>query len=286
MNSAFEEYKNAVIAKYESEKNGENADFLFDPTSGNLKKLCLEISQQELSVSDKQILESFFEERKEGSLSAHIKNIHVDKFKNVSKFFRGEGNPSLASTVNIAALLVEFKERPFAKFRNKNEKMVGNSMGNKMDETLIAVTQDETGSIKDISPDKNFSFSKISWFLVTLSIISIGGLFYYKSTEEKCMIWNGDHYERVDCGENTTMGIMHYSNIVSFHEETLQNFRKITPDSNTVFFKNGKAVVYYDKHHNVVEFFSCDGVHPVTKKDLKPVTDYMIRKYVLNKPRK
>ncbi|NBL63867.1 hypothetical protein GV828_01490 [Flavobacterium sp. NST-5] len=287
MNSAFEKYKNAVIAKYESEKNGKNADFLFDPTSGNLKKLCLEISLQELAASDKQILEIFFEKRKEGSLSTHIKNIHVDKFKNVSKFFRGEGNPSLASTLNMAALLVGFEDRPFAKFRNKDENKVGESVENKVNNSFVTVTRNETVPVKNVSSDKSFSFSKISLFLVTCVIVSIGGFFYYKSTEKKCMIWNGDHYERINCDDNTTMGIMHYTNIVSLHEETLQNFKKITPDSNTVFFKNGKAVIYYSKPNiKEVEFFSCDGVHPVTKKDLKPVTQYIINKYIIDKPRK
>ena len=56
--------------------------------------------------------------------------------------------------------------------------------------------------------------------------------------------------------------------------------KRIEVTKATSFFVAGKAVVWYSKVNGKPEFFTTHGFHPVTGKPLKPITYYMIHKYV------
>ena len=61
-------------------------------------------------------------------------------------------------------------------------------------------------------------------------------------------------------------------------------FKKINPDCEYSFFNNdGSVRVWYGKNvSKELEFFTDLGLHPETGKTLKPITQYMIDKYVCN----
>ncbi len=89
------------------------------------------------------------------------------------------------------------------------------------------------------------------------------------------MVWNEDHFERTKCS-----GTGNEELLVTF---SLANFKKIiNTDTITSFFKNGKVQVWYDKSNKELEFFTAPGIHPVNGKTLKPVTSYIIEKYIRN----
>lgn len=98
------------------------------------------------------------------------------------------------------------------------------------------------------------------------------------------MIWKGDKYEAVDCGET----------INSFAETTLpkddkliEEFRKMKVDTKTSFFdKKGNPKIWYIKNPNgTLEFFNQPGLQPETGKTLRPISRYIIQEYVLNENR-
>ena len=122
--------------------------------------------------------------------------------------------------------------------------------------------------------DKGFKKNK-AWIIALMLLLLLGGSTYvgYQNGKEDCMIWKEDHFERIACS-----GIGNEELLPTFR---LENLKKITPtDTITTFFKNGKVQVWYDKSNKKLEFFTAPGIHPVNGKTLKPVTPYIIAKYI------
>ena len=86
------------------------------------------------------------------------------------------------------------------------------------------------------------------------------------------MVWMEDHYQKTSCSGSDLEQ--------SLNQEILENLKKIEVTETTEFFRNGKVQVWYDKTDGELEFFSYYGIHPVNGKTLKPMTTYMIEKYV------
>jgi hypothetical protein len=59
--------------------------------------------------------------------------------------------------------------------------------------------------------------------------------------------------------------------------------KKLDPEEKLIFFKNERPLVWYYKHDGVFELFNCAGFYPDTGKPLKPITEYIIKKYDLRK---
>ncbi|WP_234111290.1 hypothetical protein [Chryseobacterium sp. R2A-55] len=94
--------------------------------------------------------------------------------------------------------------------------------------------------------------------------------------KQECMYWQNDHYEPAFCDEKISG-----QQLVAANEDMLRLFRKINaPDTLTV--ANAIGNVWYDKSDKKVEFFTHYGLNPRTGKTLKPVTPYIIGKYVVN----
>jgi len=88
----------------------------------------------------------------------------------------------------------------------------------------------------------------------------------------KCMVWKENHYERRNCsGEDLEE---HLDRIV------LKEFRKVEVCDTTRFFKNGKAIIWYDKSNNKMSYFTHTGIHPTNGKTLKPITRTIIKAHV------
>ena len=97
--------------------------------------------------------------------------------------------------------------------------------------------------------------------------------------ERECMKWEGDHYEAVDC-KNEKLGTGNLTSVVFLNEDLL-TFKKIEVNTNTIFFKKGKPIVWYGKSFGgKYEYFNQPGLHPETEKTLKPISEYIIKKYI------
>jgi hypothetical protein len=112
--------------------------------------------------------------------------------------------------------------------------------------------------------------------LVIIVLFSI-----YSLTKERWMVWDNNKYVEVEFNPKKYK----LGQLKIYNENRIENFRKITVDCNTKFFDNsGKVKVWYGKNDNKqLEFFSTLGLHPETGKTLKPITGYMIDKYVCPK---
>ena len=96
---------------------------------------------------------------------------------------------------------------------------------------------------------------------------------------KNCMVWQKKQYVAVDCND-VKQGFVG-SNIQPINQQYIKNFKKIEVTNSTVFFKNGQPCVWYGKSFDGKhEFFSSFGLHPETGKTLKPISQYIIKKYI------
>ena len=123
---------------------------------------------------------------------------------------------------------------------------------------------------------------------IGIGVLSVAGLFSVGYTakdliieDKECMQWQTDHYEYVDCNSNTLQGFLEIP--VEPADESRAKLRKIEVTENTTFFVNDKPVVWNSKVNGEPEFFNTHGFHPITGKPLKPITKYMIDKWVKKK---
>lgn len=106
--------------------------------------------------------------------------------------------------------------------------------------------------------------SALSYFLYNLTL--------FGQNFGKCMVWKENHYERRNCsGEDLEE---HLDRII------LKEFRKVEVCDTTRFFKNEKAIIWYDKSNNEMSYFTHTGIHPTNGKTLKSITRTIIKAHV------
>ncbi|RAJ83149.1 hypothetical protein CLV59_103108 [Chitinophaga dinghuensis] len=131
---------------------------------------------------------------------------------------------------------------------------------------------------------QRISYSKIIMSIaLIILLISLGVWVLPRKTpimaltgKEGCMFWAGDHYEPISCNQKLGDTL-----VIALDTFKLNHFKKITrPDTITGYSKGN---VWYVKVDNGMEFYTADGYHPIEQwKRLKPITDYIIIKWIRN----
>lgn len=108
-----------------------------------------------------------------------------------------------------------------------------------------------------------------------LTIIVAGGISYYVVERKQCMYWTGNQYQCIAC--NKKLGD---TAVIALDTIKVAHLRKIIrPDTLT---ESSLGKIWYSKIDGKVEFFTSDGFHPLyTDRRLRPVTMYMLNKYVI-----
>lgn len=267
-------YKEGVRQKFEVERKGEFASFLLIPSRAMLRKLCVERLKNSTSKDDLKTFALFFGFEFELGNMNKLKS-ETDRFRPVENFLKGETDLSEIEGINLAAILVDYQPRPFLKF-------------DKFDLEIESVDFNKEEGIEW----KNEKFNLVNKpglnlkKKIGIGLLSVLGLFSvgYTAKEmvlptKECMQWQVDHYEEVDCD---VKGIVSFNYVFPIDEYQFK-LKKIEVDSNFIFFKGKKPVVFYCKVNGKPEFFNQLGKHPETEQVLKEVTPYIIDKYVKNK---
>ena len=98
------------------------------------------------------------------------------------------------------------------------------------------------------------------------------------SKEQRWMNWNGHNYVETSFDpEKLKTGTLKI-----YMEDRVASFTLLEPKCDTKFFNaDGSVRVWYSKNQNGnLDFFSDFGLHPITRKTLKPITKYIIDKYI------
>ncbi|CAM3453789.1 hypothetical protein [Flavobacterium chungbukense] len=129
-----------------------------------------------------------------------------------------------------------------------------------------------------VKMDNKPKSNKLKYLAIGAVLFGLGLIIYLTLSQKDCIQWSGDHYEEVSC-DLKIQGIGTF-NSPEPYDERIINLRRIKVCDTSTFFKNEKAVVWYAKVGEKVEFFNTHGNHPENGKALKPVTKYIIDKYV------
>ena len=132
-----------------------------------------------------------------------------------------------------------------------------------------------------------YSNSSKSWFLIYgkhivlsfLGLILISFIVMFVLNEkQRWMIWKSDHYEEI----NFSAALLKRGRLKLYDSENVEHFRKIKVNCDFVFFNpDGSEKFWYGKNSlGELEIFSSLELHPETGKTLKPITEYMIEKYI------
>ena len=282
MKDRFGAYKKAVKEKYENEKLGDFANYLLAPTDAKLRKLCEIRFRENTSENDHAIFERFIGFPFVGNSKKLVKQ--TESFRTIKKFLKGESILTDENAADMLAVIVDYQSRPFHHFvRSAQERESPGPVGNPLlttvaDDPLKTKTEDlpET-TPKESEEDKttNRFWDKSKKYIAILFLITTTAiLVQLLNRQPKCLTWNNDHYELVNCEGNYP--------IVPYRKELLE-FRKIVVSDTTTFFKNGQPVVWYSKQNNDYEFFNAPGANPTTGKSLKPISRHIIENGILKK---
>ena len=282
----FEEYKNAIRIKYDVSKIEEVSGILLNPTPAQLRNLCLMRLDNCLTKTDASVFRMFFNVKAEEHLRKEIENFDIGKFKPIISFLKKEKDSDNVTRIELAAILVDFNPRPYNKYL-LNGKISERSI---LDVTPLVEEKEanvdyfiEEKWVEKVIETKNNDGVKkkiVTILSVFLSLFFMG--YTVKNMifpERECMKWEGDHYEAVDC-KNEKLGTGNLTSVVFLNEDLL-TFKKIEVNTNTIFFKKGKPIVWYGKSYGgKYEYFNQPGLHPETEKTLKPISEYIIKKYI------
>lgn len=111
-----------------------------------------------------------------------------------------------------------------------------------------------------------------------IAILVIAITIYISIDKARWMIWHKDRYIEIDFDSK----IHSVEKLKVYDEVRIKKFNKISPSCEYLFFKkDGSVNVWYGKNaKKEIEFFTDLGRHPDTGKTLKPITQYMIDKYI------
>lgn len=300
----LEEYKKAIIKQYQKEKSGENYRFLENPSRAKLRELCWERFKVNDNPDDLKNFETFFEFSFALTKKNELKK-KTGKFRSIGDFLRNETESPTVDIIELAAILVDFNLRPYNRFRrfSLNEKDTNADSSENLDlesdtilsEEIIIEKKPDSAEVGKVTTSEIFAYEAIkptgvirymaeilskksNQILLLLFIILLSACMFF-AQRKQCMQWSTDHYEKVSC-DLEVKGIGNYNKIEPF-DEAVFNLKKITIcDTTTCFDKNGVAIIWYAKTTNGVDFFNSHGMHPENNKPLKPVTRYILEKYV------
>ncbi|QSB25664.1 hypothetical protein [Flavobacterium sp. CLA17] len=296
-NITFKDYEKAIRAKYEIEKEGEYAKHFHPTAQANLRDLCWERFIENKNRDDLKTFFSFFNfdfDITNTELKKALKD-ETDKFKTIAYFYLKEEKKTVSRyAVELAAILVDFKLRPYQNFYekggNEEKKINYNPFVSEiiLDEEkeiaieVISQTSQEIIKTENSHPRTTFferllkRSKKETAIVVGVIICLLFSTIYLAFFKKDYMQWSTDQYEVV--GKE---GIERNPNDIIQYDNHLLDFKKIPVCDTTTWLVNGKSIIWYAKTNNEVDFFTTcgNGRHPVSGSTIRPVTYYIFNKY-------
>lgn len=268
------EYKEFVLADYDRQAGAHLLlSELLVPTPANIKAEIVKLCEQgsALNVGDEQILRSFVGTRADAAAyRIAFQNGTADPFRPLINLLAERSKGTNIRNVNLLALLIGFKPRPYHPRMVRKETTDGPII---VLPPLLPPQPPQVGP-----PSKNLK-RLIIYMLISLGVV-IGGYFVYDylahrlTGSERCMYWDDDHYQPIDCNEKLPHG--QSQPIV---RQLVTGLKRITkPDTLTPY---SVRKVWYIQYNGKVEFFTAEGLYPPdTSRRLLPMTDHILKKYV------
>lgn len=280
---------------------------LLSPSPAQLRNYCLALCKEDLSADDKIILQDFFRSNSTDlkELRMSIERFQLGLFKPIQSFLNGKTETTKNHVVlELLALMYDYEPRPYGKFRKSSVEIEEGSVADEQADSIIVEEKREAVEEKtiedNIPPVQSFAEPQLTvrpknklkrnLVIVTVIIIGllgVGSLASSMLSNDQCMKWEGDRYMAYDCGEATIKSFAGVSNEpVPYDKSILKNFKQISVDCDTEFFRKGKPKVWFVKTgEGKHDYFNTPGtgVHPISGKALRPITQYHLNKYIYSK---
>ncbi|HWL00415.1 MAG TPA: hypothetical protein VNQ55_10725 [Parapedobacter sp.] len=296
--SDFDLFQQEVINAYHEKKELHALSELGNPSPTRLMKYCLSLLYRGKLDEDKQTLNRIFNPfNKHQDLESGIKNFGADGFKSLQNFMMGRTSRPREEIVKLLAVLIDFQPRPYEIWVRKKsddseetpeppcepgdidlyteEKETGNSGQKEENEPEEGLP----GTKADAPTENGWSKIKKPVFYGLIAFSGMLGAYQIADNfDRECMYWGGERYVPIACDEK-----VEYTEVIPIDRKLVRNFRKIMqPD--TLTLKSAGKVWYGKPSVDSVEFYTMKGVYPRDRqKTLKPATEYIIKKYVLEK---
>ncbi|MGJ1419681.1 hypothetical protein ACR79T_08650 [Sphingobacterium spiritivorum] len=299
----FIDYQEKIIERYkEIKEKGDLQNNLVHLTPANLRNECLNVCEHRF-IENEDILSSFFGSSKSQEASYKlIWQINIERFQPLINFLNNKTQKTDTKNIELLAWLIDFTPRPYSKWKiesrlNKPEVTPPGELSSGEEETDTKTSVDITlggGENSDedlppsepggtVSPDSNKpwiirNIKQTALSLMAATTLCGGTYMFAYNGSQGCMYWTGDRYKSVPCQEK-----VEGATVLALDSAKLLNFRKINvPDTLTISSLNN---LWYTKITvDSAEFYTGSGFHPLfPEKRLKPVTPYILNKYVLNK---
>lgn len=273
--TGFNNYKKEIINAYQTLKQtGRLASDLENPSPAQLRDYCLELWANRYEKADVPIIKSFFDPgNRYDDLESAIKQSDIDKLRPLINFMTKGIQNRDDKHVKLLAWLIDFQPRPYELWREQRQRT---------QITGITGTAKPTATNNPPPTDPpllNNTSVKGVFMVIIISVATALGIYFFTNLNGKthvpqCMYWEGNQYQPIACEEKIP-GIM----VLPFDTHKIKHFKRITrPD--TLDYTHVGTTWYTKAGMDSVEFFTDAGLHPTNHKTLRPVTNYIIRKYV------
>lgn len=314
----FEDYKKAIRAKFEIEKDGVYFNFLTPPSQANLRNLCWERFKSNSSVDDLSIFSFFFEFEFDPTKKNHFRE-QTDRFRPIGSFLKNEKDPSNRYAVELAAILVDFQPRPFKKYKergaviledpiespkvplafsykeevkeenhgeredkneNEDKKRDENENEDLFEKPLIAQADGNKLSFMENSEESpsNTLIKKLKLIAIGVVVVFGLGLVISRYVFPKQQCMQWSNDHYEKVDCDLKVEGIAISTIEPYDELKFE-LKRVNVCDTTTCFKNGKPIIWYAKTSNGADFFNTHGMHPENDKALRPVTEYIRGKY-------
>lgn len=124
----------------------------------------------------------------------------------------------------------------------------------------------------------NFFKRHSKWIALFGVLMIIGVSMYFFSDRQRWMEWDTDHYVEVSFDARK----LQEGTLKLFKEERIENFRKVSLTCDSIFFNpDASPKFWYGKNNQKqLEYYTALAEHPETGKALRPLSQYMIEKYI------
>ncbi len=123
------------------------------------------------------------------------------------------------------------------------------------------------------------SFLKSHKVSIAITVISAVVIFLLMaSKQQRWMKWEENNYVETSFDADK----LSKGELKAYKEDRIASFKLLKPECDTQFFnQDGSVRVWYSKNKDgSLDYFSDYGLHPKTGKTLKPITKYIIEKYI------
>jgi hypothetical protein len=315
MATLFIEYQQMVMQVYEGKRvNNALPHGLMHLTPANLKDECVNKCTKDVNKRDEKVIRNFCGDLNESrNCQVIIQRCETDRFRPLVNYLKGRSESTEAKNIELLAWLIDFSGRPWEIGKtifiedDINEGLAPNNGGQAREDGGTAPDspanppatggdkpagnpnddpkeKEETGiKIPDTgNKERAKSTKKLATAVMLSLVLGTGSMWWWIDKNQppapsgNCMYWLEDHYKPIACNQKIPNAM-----VIALDTMKLKNFRKITRPDTITYQAIGK--VWYSKINGKIEYYTSGGEHPVVfDRELKPITVYIINKYILS----